>query len=39
MKTIVTAVKKIKSGEYIGYGGTFRAPRDMTVAVIPVGIL
>ena len=37
MKTIVTGVKKIYRGETVGYGNTFTAERDMTIATIPVG--
>jgi alanine racemase len=37
MKTIITGVKKIEAGETVGYGKTFVAPRDMTIATIPVG--
>ena len=33
----VTLVKSIKKGDYISYGRTFRAERDMTVATIPIG--
>lgn len=37
MKTIISDVKKIKKGEEVGYGKSFIAPRDMTIATIPVG--
>jgi len=37
MKTIVAGVKKIQRDDPIGYGGTFTAEKDMTIAVIPVG--
>jgi alanine racemase len=37
MKTIVTGVKKLRMGDGVGYGVTFKAPRDMTIATIPVG--
>ena len=37
MKTIITGVKKIKKRETVGYGRTFIAPQDMTIATIPVG--
>ncbi|BBB33339.1 alanine racemase [Thermotomaculum hydrothermale] len=30
-------IKKVKAGEYIGYGLTYRANRDMVIAVLPVG--
>ncbi len=35
--TRVVSVKKIPAGAAIGYGGTFTAPRDMTIATIPFG--
>ncbi len=37
MKTIVTGVKKLSKGETVGYGNTFTATADMTIATIPVG--
>jgi alanine racemase len=37
MKTIITGAKKIKAGDTVGYGNTFTAMDDMTVATIPVG--
>lgn len=37
MKTIVSDVKKIQKGDEVGYGRSFVAPRDMTIATIPVG--
>lgn len=37
MKTIITGVKKLKPGETVGYGNTFKASQDMTIATIPVG--
>jgi alanine racemase len=33
----VVAVKGIRTGETVGYGGTFRATRPTTLAVIPAG--
>lgn len=36
-KTRVTHVKHIKAGDYVGYDRTFRATRDTTLAVVPVG--
>ena len=35
--TRIAALKKIPKGEFIGYGCTFRAVRDMLIAVLPVG--
>ena len=37
MKTIITGVKHIKKGDAVGYGGTFTAAGDMTIATIPAG--
>jgi alanine racemase len=37
MKTVVSGVKTLRRGEHVGYGLTFTADRDMTVATIPVG--
>lgn len=36
-KTRVAQVKTIDTGDYVGYGLTFQAPRPMKVAVVPVG--
>lgn len=36
-KTKIASVRKVKKGVFVGYGCTFRAPRDMTIAVVPVG--
>lgn len=33
----VTMVKKIKKGDAISYGRTFRAEKDMVVATVPIG--
>lgn len=37
MKTVITGIKKINKGEFIGYNNTFTAERDMRIATIPVG--
>ncbi|MDE1966994.1 MAG: alanine racemase [Patescibacteria group bacterium] len=37
MKTVVSAVKKISRGDSVGYGRTFKADRDMTIATVPAG--
>lgn len=37
MKTRITSVRTIESGEKVGYNGTFEADRAMTIATIPVG--
>lgn len=36
-KSRVMSVKDVPRGQYIGYGSTFLAQKDMTVALIPVG--
>lgn len=35
--SVVSHISHIRKGETIGYGRTFIAPKDITVAVIPVG--
>ena len=37
VKTIITVIKKLQEGEVTGYGNTFKATHDMTIATIPVG--
>ena len=37
METIITGVKKIGRDDAVGYGITFKAEKDMTIATIPVG--
>ena len=36
-RAIVTEVKKLKKGDAVGYDLTERAPRDLTMAILPVG--
>lgn len=36
-KSIVSQVKTIKKGESVGYSRTFIAPKDTTIAIVPVG--
>ncbi len=33
----VTSLKAVEAGQFIGYGCTYRAVRDMRIAVLPVG--
>lgn len=33
----IAAIKNIKAGKFVGYGCTFRAVKDMKLAVVPVG--
>ncbi len=36
-KTNPLQIKKVKADSYIGYGLTYKATKDMTIAVLPVG--
>ncbi len=36
-KTKILQIKSIKKGEYVGYGKSFMAQKDMTIAIIGVG--
>lgn len=36
-KTDIMDLRKVKAGEYIGYGTAYQAIQDMTVAVLPLG--
>jgi len=36
-KTDVMHIKEIKKDEFVGYGTSYRAPRDMKIAVLPIG--
>lgn len=36
-KTQIMSTKKVKMSEFIGYGSSYQAARDMTIATIPVG--
>ncbi len=36
-KSKVMSLKKIKMGDFVGYGTSFMASRDMTVALVPIG--
>lgn len=37
MTTRIHAVKRILKGSYVGYGCTFKAPKDMVIASLPLG--
>jgi alanine racemase len=37
LKTGISFIKKIKSGEYISYGGSFKTNRESIIATIPIG--
>jgi len=37
LHTKVALIKKVKKGETLGYGRTFRAEKDLTIATIPIG--
>lgn len=36
-KTDIMHIKEVKKDEFVGYGTSFQAPRDMSVAVLPLG--
>lgn len=36
-KSAVMSVKKVKSGDFVGYGTSFMAKKNMKIAVIPIG--
>ena len=36
-KSSIMNTKAIKMGEFIGYGSSYMAPRDMTIALVPIG--
>jgi len=36
-KTKIVQVKEVEKGELVGYGCTYRAPKKMEIAVLPVG--
>jgi len=37
IKTIITSIKKIHTNDTVGYGNTFKAEKDITIATIPAG--
>lgn len=37
LKSAVSMVKTVPAGSYIGYGSTYQADRDMTLATLPIG--
>jgi alanine racemase len=36
-KTIIAQIKTVGSGEFIGYGCTYKTTRDTKIAILPVG--
>ncbi|AHM59603.1 alanine racemase [Flammeovirgaceae bacterium 311] len=36
-KSRILSLKKVKTGEYIGYGSSYLASKDMMIATVPVG--
>lgn len=36
-KSRIMSLKSVPQGEFIGYGDSFQAPRDMLIAIVPVG--
>lgn len=37
LKTVISHIKVLKKGEFVSYGRTFTAPKDMVVATMPIG--
>ena len=37
LQSQIVQIKKIKKGERIGYSGTFTAPKDMVLGILPIG--
>lgn len=37
VRTRILHIRTVRAGEWISYGATFQAPRDMSVAVLPIG--
>ena len=37
LKSIIIQIKSIKAGEGIGYQWTYIAPKDMSIAIVPIG--
>ncbi len=37
MTSVIAGIKKIRRDETVGYGGTFKADRDMVIATVPAG--
>jgi len=37
MKSIISSVKTIQAGEYVGYGITYKAERTTLIATVPAG--
>lgn len=37
LKAPIVSIKKIKKGDRVGYSNMFIAPKDMTIALIPIG--
>jgi len=36
-KSSIMNTKAVKMGEFIGYGSSYMSPRDMTIALVPIG--
>jgi len=36
-KTKIMSIKEVKKGEFVGYGSSFQASKDMTIAILPIG--
>lgn len=36
-KSHIMSIKRVKKGEFVGYGDTYKAEHDMIIAIVPVG--
>ncbi len=36
-KSTVMSIKKVKMGDFIGYGSSYMSPREMVIALVPIG--
>jgi len=36
-KSAIMSLKQVRTGQYIGYGSSYLAPRDMKIALVPIG--
>ncbi len=36
-KSVIMAIKNIETGEFVGYGSSYQASKNMKVAIVPVG--
>ena len=36
-RSAISTIKKVQAGKFVGYGCTFRAVKDLQVAIVPIG--